>query len=182
MDESAYILLKQEYVGYAGRSVCEFIDHLLTTYGKKTDDMIKANLAALNEEFDCTGASLEALYIWQDKIQRFAIGTSGAITDATWMLQTTHVIESSGILNKPVLKWQGQAETYKNKPRFITDFNKYHKHYLSMFKHTPTPIAHNAQETNAEIDDLCSMVNETRTVMNQVVEAQNSARDDASIL
>jgi len=63
LDESAYIILKQEYVGYAGRSIWEFIDHLLTTYGEKTDDMIKATLAALTEEFDCTGASLEALYI-----------------------------------------------------------------------------------------------------------------------
>ena len=107
LDESAYILLKEQYVGYAGCSVWEFINHLLITYGEKTDDTVKANLAALIEEFDCTGASLEALFIRQDKIQRFAIGTSGAITDATWMLQTTHVIESSGILNKAVLKWQG---------------------------------------------------------------------------
>ena len=35
---------------------------------------------------------------------------------------------------------------------------------------------------NTEIKELRSMVNETRTVINQVVEAQNSARDDASIL
>ena len=61
LDESAYILLKQEYVGYAGHSVWEFSDHLLTTYGKKTDDMINANLAGLTEEFDCTGASFKAL-------------------------------------------------------------------------------------------------------------------------
>ena len=30
------------------------IGRLLTTYGEKTDDMIKANLAALTKEFDCT--------------------------------------------------------------------------------------------------------------------------------
>ena len=67
---------------------------------------MKANLTALTEEFDCSGASIEQLYLRQDAIQEFAVGTSGAITDETWMLQTTHVIESSGILNKAVLKWQ----------------------------------------------------------------------------
>ena len=100
--ESAYILLKQRYVRYAGHSVWKFINHLLTTYSEKTDDMVVANLTALSEEFDCLGASIEQLYIRQDKIQNFAIRTAGAITDATWMLQTTHVIESSGILNKAV--------------------------------------------------------------------------------
>ena len=68
--------------------------------------MVKANLTALREEFDCSGASIEQLYLSQDKIQNFAIGTAGAITNKTWMLQTTNVIESSGILNKAVLKWQ----------------------------------------------------------------------------
>ena len=47
LDESAYIVLKQQYLGYAGRSVYEFINHLITTYGEKTDDTIKANLKAL---------------------------------------------------------------------------------------------------------------------------------------
>ena len=94
LDESAYIPLKQLYVGYAGSSILwEFANHLLTTYGEKTDDMVLANLtAASTEEFDCLGASIEQLYLRQDKIQKFAIGTSGAITDKTWMLQTTHDI------------------------------------------------------------------------------------------
>ena len=96
LDESAYILLKQQYIGYAGRGIWEFANHLLTTYGEKTDDMVLANLtAASTEEFDCLGASIEQLYLRQDKIQKFTIGTSGAITDKTWMLQTTHVIETS---------------------------------------------------------------------------------------
>ena len=47
LDESAYIVLKQQYVGYKGRSVYDFIDHLLTTYGEKTDDMVNANLKAM---------------------------------------------------------------------------------------------------------------------------------------
>ena len=72
---------------------------------EKTDDMVKANLAALMETFDCTGASIEQLYIRQDEIQNFAIGTAGTFTDEWWILQTTHVIESSGIMNKAVLKW-----------------------------------------------------------------------------
>ena len=105
------------------------------------DDMVKANLTALTEEFGCSGASIEQLYLRQDKIQNFAMGTSGAITDKWWILQTTHVIESSGILNKAVLKWQAQNTTYKTKARFIVDFNKAHKTYLSMFKITTTPIA-----------------------------------------
>ena len=53
LDESAYILLKQQYVGYAGRSVWEFINHLLITYGEKTDEMVKANLLAETEDYDC---------------------------------------------------------------------------------------------------------------------------------
>ena len=110
------------------------------------------------------------------------IGTTGAITDATWMLQTTHIIKSSGILNKAVLKWQAQTTAYKTKAQFITDFNKYHKEYLSKFKQMTTLIAHNVQKTNDDIEECRSMMNETRTVVNQVVEAQNSARDDAIIL
>ena len=45
--ESAYIRLKQQYVGYPGRSVWEFINHLIITYGERTDDMVKDNLTAL---------------------------------------------------------------------------------------------------------------------------------------
>ena len=92
--------------------------------------MVKANLKALMEEFDCSGASIEQLYLKQDELQQFAVGTAGAVTDAAWMLQTTHVIESSGILNKAVLKWQARTTAYKTKARFIADFNKYHKEYF----------------------------------------------------
>ena len=73
LDESAYIVLKQQYIGYTGRTVYEFIDHLITTYGEKTEDMIKDNLNALTEDFDCSGSSLEQLYIRQNEIQEFAI-------------------------------------------------------------------------------------------------------------
>ena len=113
--------------------------------------MIKDNLKVLTEDFDCTGSSLEQLYIRQNEIQEFAVGTSGAITDQWWMLQTTHVIESAGIFNKAVRKWQATTTAHKTKAQFILDFNEYHKEYLSKFKNTTTPIAHNAQETNAEM-------------------------------
>ena len=43
-DKSAYIRLKQQYVGYAGCNVWEFINRLLIIYGEKLDDMVKANL------------------------------------------------------------------------------------------------------------------------------------------
>ena len=182
LDESAYIVLKQQYVGYQGRSVYDFIDHLITTYGEKTDDMVKANLKALTEDFDCSGPSIEQLYIRQNDLQAFAVGTSGAITDAWWMLQTTHVIESSGVLNKAVRKWQATTSTYKTKAQFILDFNEYHKDYLSKCKHTPDPIANNVQPPNAEMEALRNMVLDSRIVINQVVDAQNdaSAREEAS--
>ena len=92
-------------------------------------EVITKNAASVPtlEEFDCSRASIEQLYLCQDKIQNFAIGTSGAITDETWMLQTTHVIKLSGILNKAVIKWQAQTTAYKTKARFITNFNKEQK-------------------------------------------------------
>ena len=40
LDESAYIVLKQQYVGYTGHSVYDFINQLITTYGEMTDDMV----------------------------------------------------------------------------------------------------------------------------------------------
>ena len=55
--ETAYIVLKEEYVMYVGRSVWEFVNHLLTTYGKKMDDMLKVNLKALMTLF-CTSMRL----------------------------------------------------------------------------------------------------------------------------
>ena len=64
LDTASYIVLKQKCVRYAGRSIYELIDHLLTAHGEKTDDMVKANLKALTEEFDCSGASIEQLYIY----------------------------------------------------------------------------------------------------------------------
>ena len=64
LDEVTYILLTQQYVGYAGCTVWEFINHLLTTYGEKTDDMIKANLKPLTEDVDCSGAPMEQLYTY----------------------------------------------------------------------------------------------------------------------
>ena len=85
LDDSTYVHVKEMYIGYKGRSVWEFMNYLLITYEKKTDDMVKANLAALTETFDCTGASIEQLYIRQDKIQNFAIGTSGAFTNEWWI-------------------------------------------------------------------------------------------------
>jgi len=57
--------------------------------------MVLANLKALPEEFDCSGASIEQQYLRQDELQYFAVGTAGAITDKAWILQTIHVIESS---------------------------------------------------------------------------------------
>ena len=68
LDDVSYIVLKQRYDGYAGRSAWEFIDHLLTTYGEKTDDMVSANLKTLMDEFDCSGASIEQLYLRQDEL------------------------------------------------------------------------------------------------------------------
>ena len=53
LDDASYIVLKQKDVEYVGRSAWEFINHLLTAYGEKTDDTVKANLTALTEEFDC---------------------------------------------------------------------------------------------------------------------------------
>ena len=55
LDKTAYIVLKEEYIChvYAVRSVWDFINHLLTTYGEKTDDMLKANLKAMHEAYDC---------------------------------------------------------------------------------------------------------------------------------
>ena len=158
------------------------MNHLLITV-EMTDDMVKVNLAALTADFDCTGASLDQLYIRQNELQNFAIGTTGTIDDSLWVLQTTAVIENAGTMNKAVLKWQAQAAVEKTKAQFIIDFNKAHKDYLALLKlTTTTPVAHNVQETNDEIEALSSLMNEIRTVVNQVVEAQNSARDDASIL
>ena len=81
LDESAYIVLKQRYVAYVGRSVWKFIDHLQTTYSEKIDEMVLSNLKALTGEFDCSGASIEQLYLGQDELQDLAVGTAGAITD-----------------------------------------------------------------------------------------------------
>ena len=36
LDTSSYVVLKQKYVGYVGRSRWEFINHLLTAYGENT--------------------------------------------------------------------------------------------------------------------------------------------------
>ena len=98
------------------------------------------------------------------------------------MLQTTHVIKSSGILNKSVLKWQGEPTIYKTQTRFITDFNKYHKNYLSVFKHTTTPIAHNVKKTNDEIGELQDLVMEHNNVINQIGERVDSVSCEASVL
>ena len=117
----------------------------------------------------------------KNDLQNFAIGTNGTIDDSLWVLQTTAVIENAGTMNKAVLEWQARDTADKTKANFITDFNKAHKKYLSLLKLTSTPIAHNAQEMNAEIDELRGMVNDTRTVVNQVVEVQNNTRDDTSI-
>jgi len=131
LDEATYVHLKQMYIGYDGRSVCDFMNHLLIAYGEKTDDMVKMNLAALIEDFDCTGASIEQLYIRQEDLQNFAIGTkNGTIDDKLWVLQTTAVIENAGTMHKAILKWQAWETAEKNKGNFITDFNKAHKEYI----------------------------------------------------
>ena len=79
------------------------------------------------------------------------------ITDELWVLQTTVVIENTGIMNKAVLKWQAQTTVYKTKAQFIVDFNKAHKEYLSLLKLTTTPIAHNIKKTNDELGALHSL-------------------------
>ena len=79
----------------------------------------------------------------------------------------THVIESSGILNKAVCKWQAQIIAYKIKAQFILDFNEYHKEYLSKFKNTTTPVAHNVQKMNDKIGELRSLMMEQNNVINQ---------------
>ena len=119
------------------------MNHLLIMYREKTDDMVKTNLAALTDDFDCTGASIEQLFIRQEDLQNFTIGTNGTIDDNLWVLQTTAVIENAGTMNKAILKWQARATAENNKANFITDFNKAHKEYLSLLKLTiTTPIAH----------------------------------------
>ena len=182
LDESAYIVLKQQYIGYKGWSVYEFIDHLLTTYGEKTDDMVNASLDAITAEFDCSGALIEQLYLRQDELQEFAVGTAGTVTYAAWMLHTTHVIESSGILNKAVWKWQATTTVYKTKAQFILDFNEYHKDYHPKFKYTTTPIAHNVQKINDVIGELRTMMLEQNNVINQIGGRIVSVHDDASII
>ena len=47
LDDSTYVQLKEIHIGYEGRSIWDFMNHLLVTYGEKTDDMVKGNLAAL---------------------------------------------------------------------------------------------------------------------------------------
>ena len=81
----------------------------------------------------------------------------------------------SGILNKAVAKWQAQPTTYKTKAQFITDFNKYYKEYRKKIA-TTTPIAHNVQQTNAEIGELCSIIHDQNTIINPIIErVDNSA-------
>jgi len=183
LDDSTYVHLKEMYIGYKGRSVWEFINHLLITYGEKTDDVVKTNLAALNDEFDCTGASIEQLYIHQDELQNFAIGTTGAITDELWVLQTTAVIENMGIMNKAVLKWQAQTTVYKTKAQFINNFNKAHKEYLSLLKlTTTTSIAHNVQQTIDELGPLRSLMIVQNQAIKKIRERVNILRDEACVL
>ena len=87
--------------------------------------MVNANLKAMTAEFDCSRASIGQLYLRQNELQEFAVGTAGAVTDAAWMLHTTYVIESSEKLNKAVRKWQATTTAYKTKAQFILDFNGY---------------------------------------------------------
>ena len=62
------------------------------------------------------------------------------------------------------------------------DFNKYHKEYLSLFKLTTTPIAHNVQKINDELGELRSLIIEQNNAINQIVERVDSVRDEVSVL
>ena len=69
--------LTRPHMSTSNKCILDMMNHLLITYGEKTDDMVKRNLAALTDDFDCTGASIQQLYIRQDDLQNFAIGSNG---------------------------------------------------------------------------------------------------------
>ena len=51
-----------------------------------------------------------------------------------------------------------------------------------MFKLATTPIAHNVQNMNDKIEELCSLMMEQNNGINQIGERVDSVRDEASVL
>ena len=102
LDDSTYVHLKEMYIGYKGRSVWEFMNHLLITYRGEADDMVKANLAALTETFDCTVAhqlnnsTYDKMKFETSQLdQRVPSQTNGGYF--------------TGITNKAFFKWQARS-------------------------------------------------------------------------
>ena len=111
--ESTYITLCDDLVHYENVTVWNLISHLEDRYGEKTTTMLTANVTAMQADFDISQPSIEALFVRQNELQRFAAGTAQAISDGFWVLYTINVIDKSGLLHKGVQKWEAQPATYK---------------------------------------------------------------------
>ena len=62
--------------------------HLEDRYGKKTTAMLTNNATAMQADFDISQPSIEGLFVRQNHLQRFAEGTSQAISDGFWVVKT----------------------------------------------------------------------------------------------
>ena len=130
IDSATYITLKDPILHYRNVSLWQLIDHLLTKHGDKTVKMLTENLTAMQADYDISQPSIDGLFIRQDELQRFALGTPQAISDGYWILYTLNVIDRSGLLHKSIQKWNAETDAYKTVIQFKLDFTKYHESYI----------------------------------------------------
>ena len=182
LDNSTYLVLKDKILHYRNITVWTLIDHLLTKHGEKTVEMLTANMEAMQADFDISQPSIEGLFIRQDDLQLFAIGTPQAIPDGYWILYTLNVINKSGLLHKSVQKWNAEDDAHKTVLHFKTDFAKYHKSYLKKRNNdTGDRNAYSIQELTSRMELMCDQANAQTERINELTTLQSTTPSNASI-
>ena len=178
LDDTTYVTLKDPVLHYRNISVWRLVDHLLTKHGNKTVKMLTENLAAMQADYDISQPSIEGLFIRQDKLQLFALGTPQAIPDGYWILYTLNVIDRSGILHKSIQKWNAETDAYKTIDQFKLDFTKYHESYLKKRDNdTGDRSAYNIQELTNRMELMCAQANAQTERINELTSLAATASD-----
>ena len=122
-------ILKDPVLGFANITARQLLQHIKTTYGRITTDILVANSEALSREWS-PDDPIENLWMHVDKCRRLATAGADPITDATAVHTTINVLEKSGVFADAIRDWRKRPDNEKTWENLTTSFNYANKERL----------------------------------------------------
>ncbi len=108
--------------GHANVSSRDILHHLMTTYGKLTEEDVIKNLATLDEPWN-PDTPIADLWTRVSMAQAFAATSTSPITDDVALIRTYAVLRKSGVFEMAIEQWAEKTAADKTWANFKTFFS-----------------------------------------------------------